>query len=140
MSFSGVISIVPTTEEWLDWAASDGIKIGQIYVCSDGEKIQITDICGDVKSVSYKYLGNGYIEQLTFRMFESRKRVGLFTLIVDAGQEKAAAQIKFIHEKGMKPGKEMGIVLAAAFEAQLDGLFDTLVGAEEWLAKHKETK
>ena len=62
MSFSGVISIVPTTEEWLDWAASDGIKIGQIYVCSDGEKIQITDICGDVKSVSYKYLGNGIIQ------------------------------------------------------------------------------
>ena len=35
--------------------------------------------------------------------------------------------------RGLRPGKEFGAVLAAAFEAQLDGLFDERVGAEAWL-------
>ena len=36
-------------------------------------------------------------------------------------------------ELGMKPGPEMGSVLRNAYEAQLDGVFDSLEGALEWL-------
>ena len=36
-------------------------------------------------------------------------------------------------EKGMTPGPQMGIILKAAYEAQLDGLFDDLDGAMAWL-------
>ena len=46
---------------------------------------------------------------------------------VEDGKPVAILMGRHLLEKGMKPGKEMGIVLAAAFEAQLDGLFDTLV-------------
>ncbi|MBN2506829.1 MAG: polynucleotide adenylyltransferase [Verrucomicrobia bacterium] len=35
---------------------------------------------------------------------------------------------------GMVPGKELGIILNAAFEAQLEGLFADLPGAWRWLA------
>lgn len=38
-------------------------------------------------------------------------------------------------ERGMKPGKEFGTILKEAFEAQLDGAFDELEGAQDWLGK-----
>jgi len=34
---------------------------------------------------------------------------------------------------GMKPGPHMGEILKAAFEAQLDGQFETLKESKEWL-------
>jgi tRNA nucleotidyltransferase (CCA-adding enzyme) len=37
-------------------------------------------------------------------------------------------------ELGMKPGRDMGEILAAAFDAQLEGRFGNLGGAYEWLA------
>lgn len=39
---------------------------------------------------------------------------------------------------GMKPGRDMGRVTAAAFEAQLEGAFADLEGAHEWLASQSE--
>jgi tRNA nucleotidyltransferase (CCA-adding enzyme) len=39
-------------------------------------------------------------------------------------------------ERGLAPGPGMGLLLADAFEAQLDGAFDTLAGAEAWLDGH----
>lgn len=38
---------------------------------------------------------------------------------------------------GIKPGPEMGRILAAAFEAQLDGIFSTLPGCYKWLSKER---
>lgn len=40
-------------------------------------------------------------------------------------------------EHGMKPGREMGALLARAFEAQLDGDFKNLEEALRWLAANK---
>lgn len=37
-------------------------------------------------------------------------------------------------ELGMKPGREIGAILARAFDVQLDGKFDDLAGAIGWLA------
>jgi len=37
---------------------------------------------------------------------------------------------------GWKPGKEMGTMLHEAFEAQLDGAFDTIKGALDWFHNH----
>jgi tRNA nucleotidyltransferase (CCA-adding enzyme) len=37
--------------------------------------------------------------------------------------------------RGMKPGRQFGEILGEAFEAQLEGSFDDLEGAEQWLAK-----
>jgi tRNA nucleotidyltransferase (CCA-adding enzyme) len=37
--------------------------------------------------------------------------------------------------RGMKPGKQFGEILGDAFEAQLEGAFADLDGAEQWLAK-----
>ena len=37
-------------------------------------------------------------------------------------------------ELGMKPGREIGVVLEAAFEAQLEGKFFDLPQAMRWLA------
>lgn len=39
---------------------------------------------------------------------------------------------------GMKPGREMGKVTAAAFEAQLEGAFADLEGAHAWLTSQSE--
>ena len=39
-------------------------------------------------------------------------------------------------EKGMTPGKEFGVILSAAFEAQLDGTFEDLEGAKQWLVSY----
>jgi len=36
---------------------------------------------------------------------------------------------------GMKPGPHMGEILKAAFEAQLDGQFETLKQGKEWLSR-----
>ena len=38
-------------------------------------------------------------------------------------------------ERGMKPGPEFGVVLEAAFEAQLEGKFADLDGAKAWLGE-----
>ena len=38
--------------------------------------------------------------------------------------------------EGHRPGPAMGAILDAAFEAQLDGCFDDLEGALQWLRKH----
>ena len=35
--------------------------------------------------------------------------------------------------RGMSPGKEFGKVLETAFEAQLEGAFSDLEGAQKWL-------
>lgn len=40
-------------------------------------------------------------------------------------------------EIGYKPGPEMGKVLKAAFEAELDGLFSTLEGGLQWIKDHR---
>jgi tRNA nucleotidyltransferase (CCA-adding enzyme) len=39
---------------------------------------------------------------------------------------------------GYEPGKELGVILKDAFEAQLDGEFIDLDGALEWLTKNKQ--
>ena len=39
-------------------------------------------------------------------------------------------------ELGMKPGEKFGMILRQAFEAQLDGEFEDLKGAKEWLVLH----
>lgn len=38
--------------------------------------------------------------------------------------------------RGMKPGKEFGVILNAAREAQLEGVFEDLEGALSWLTNH----
>jgi len=38
-------------------------------------------------------------------------------------------------ELGVSPGPELGKILQAAFDAQLDGTFDTLETAREWVMK-----
>jgi tRNA nucleotidyltransferase (CCA-adding enzyme) len=38
---------------------------------------------------------------------------------------------------GMKPGKAMGALLQQAYEAQLDGAFDSETGAEAWVRTHR---
>ena len=38
---------------------------------------------------------------------------------------------------GMLPGPEVGVILKAAFEAQLEGAFETLDGAKEWVTRHE---
>lgn len=43
---------------------------------------------------------------------------------------------RHLMDKGMKPGKEFGPVLKAAFEAQLDGVFDDEAGALEWMNRN----
>ncbi|GJL56332.1 MAG: multifunctional CCA protein [Nitrospirales bacterium] len=39
-------------------------------------------------------------------------------------------------EMNMPPGPKMGEILKAAFEAQLEGKFDSVEGAREWVQKH----
>ena len=39
-------------------------------------------------------------------------------------------------ERGMNPGPEMGPILKAAFEAQLEGAFSDLEGALRWLSEN----
>ena len=43
-------------------------------------------------------------------------------------------------DRGMKPGKEFGDILSSAFEAQLDGAFTDLEGAQGWLAEHLQPR
>jgi tRNA nucleotidyltransferase (CCA-adding enzyme) len=40
---------------------------------------------------------------------------------------------------GVQPGKQMGLILKAAFEAQLDGAFATVEEGVEWYQKSRET-
>ncbi len=37
-------------------------------------------------------------------------------------------------EMDVRPGKQMGVLLSRAFEAQLDGVFDNLEGAQQWVS------
>ena len=41
-------------------------------------------------------------------------------------------------EIGIEPGPEMGRILASAFEAQLDGEFDNILGALYWAQERRE--
>jgi tRNA nucleotidyltransferase (CCA-adding enzyme) len=44
-------------------------------------------------------------------------------------------QGRHLIERGMSPGKQFGKVLDEAFEAQLEGQFTDLDGAQKWLAE-----
>jgi tRNA nucleotidyltransferase (CCA-adding enzyme) len=46
---------------------------------------------------------------------------------------------RHLMELGMKPGEEMGVILGAAFEAQLDGAFSTVEGGVAWLQTYHPT-
>ncbi len=54
-------------------------------------------------------------------------------LDVETEKPKSLLMGRHLIERGVTPGPEMGKTLKAAFEAQLDGEFDTLDGALEWL-------
>lgn len=54
-------------------------------------------------------------------------------LEVELDKPKPILMGRHLIERGVKPGREMGLVLNDAFEAQLDGEFDTIEGALEWL-------
>ncbi len=49
---------------------------------------------------------------------------------------KPLLQGRHLTELGVTPGPAMGEILKAAFEAQLDGKFDTLETAREWVIQH----
>jgi tRNA nucleotidyltransferase (CCA-adding enzyme) len=49
---------------------------------------------------------------------------------------KPLLQGRHLIARGMKPGKEFGILLNEAFEAQLEGTFLDLDGALKWLDGH----
>ncbi len=55
-------------------------------------------------------------------------------LAVQAAAPKPILLGRHLIELGLRPGREFGSVLAAAFEAQLDGAFADLDGAYAWLA------
>lgn len=45
-------------------------------------------------------------------------------------------QGRHLIEKGLTPGPEFSSIIAAAYEAQLNGDFDSLTGAQDWLDSH----
>jgi tRNA nucleotidyltransferase (CCA-adding enzyme) len=60
---------------------------------------------------------------------EAARRLGLET-----ARPREILQGRHLVELGMKPGVAFKVILAAAFEAQLDGAFGELDGARQWLA------
>lgn len=70
---------------------------------------------------------------------------GVTKLLAQAREMKLEAEApkpillgRHLIERGMKPGKDFGVILEAAFEAQLDGVFADLEGARAWLDGHLE--
>ncbi len=61
---------------------------------------------------------------------------------LDASRERPAPLVDghMLMAHGMKPGKAMGAFLARAYEAQIDGAFDSEAGAEAWLRAHMEAE
>ena len=61
-------------------------------------------------------------------------------LQVQASAPKPILMGRHLLELGMKPGPEVGVILEAAFNAQLEGAFFDLKQALEWLAHQEELK
>lgn len=61
-------------------------------------------------------------------------------LALSAQSPKPILQGRHLIERGLKPGPEFGTVLAAAFEAQLDGAFADLAGALAWFETHHASR
>ncbi|MGY8716202.1 MAG: CCA tRNA nucleotidyltransferase, partial [Verrucomicrobiia bacterium] len=65
-------------------------------------------------------------------------------LIANRAQELSVAdqapqpllQGRHLIEKGLTPGPEFSSIIAAAYEAQLNGDFDSLTEAQDWLDSH----
>ena len=57
-------------------------------------------------------------------------------LNVFSGKPEAILMGRHLIEMGMQPGKAMGVLLNRAFEAQLDGAFDSLDNARQWAKGH----
>lgn len=57
-------------------------------------------------------------------------------LNVFSAKPEAILMGRHLIEMNVNPGKEMGVLLTRAFEAQLDGTFDNLDGALEWARSH----
>ncbi len=68
----------------------------------------------------------------------SREVLALKARAAELNLEKAAPQPilkgRDLLERGMKPGRAVGVITAAAFEAQLEGHFADLAGALRWAA------
>lgn len=59
-------------------------------------------------------------------------------LELEAQAPRPVLQGRHLIEAGMKPGREFGRILDAAFEAQLEGEFHDLAGARDWLARNRQ--
>jgi tRNA nucleotidyltransferase (CCA-adding enzyme) len=70
--------------------------------------------------------------------FVSKLRAKAQDLDVQAQAPKPILQGRHLLERGMKPGRAFKPILDAAFEAQLDGAFNDVDGARNWLAKFLE--
>ena len=57
-------------------------------------------------------------------------------LQVETGAPRPILMGRHLLEQGWKPGKSIGIILAAAYEAQLEGTFSDLPQALTWLSEH----
>jgi tRNA nucleotidyltransferase (CCA-adding enzyme) len=59
-------------------------------------------------------------------------------LNVYSAKPEAILMGRHLIEMGVSPGKKMGVLLARAFEAQLDGDFDNLEDAQQWARNHMD--
>jgi tRNA nucleotidyltransferase (CCA-adding enzyme) len=57
-------------------------------------------------------------------------------LQVETGAPRSILMGRHLLEQGWKPGKNIGVILAAAYEAQLEGAFSDLPQALIWLREH----
>jgi tRNA nucleotidyltransferase (CCA-adding enzyme) len=61
-------------------------------------------------------------------------------LKIEADAPKPLLLGRHLIERGRQPGPDFGAILDAAFEAQLDGAFETPEQAQVWLDRHLETR
>ncbi|MFA5166559.1 MAG: HD domain-containing protein [Candidatus Paceibacterota bacterium] len=72
------------------------------------------------------------------KSFEKIEKMGKMASELNVRDEKPQPILMGRHliEIGMKPGKQFGEILNAAFELQLDGKINTLEEAKQWLVSH----
>lgn len=58
-------------------------------------------------------------------------------LSIDKGGPEAIVMGRHLIGIGIKPGPEMGLILKECFEAQMEGVFDSLEGGLNWIASKK---